>query len=155
MQRTWTTALIAAAAMAMPVGLATSAEAKTQDRCTIKPLLPKFVGHYPSGYKKVDYRISVQCNKGRKVLIQQRRYEQDNGPFGQDDFTGASSWNRSYLSAGTSGDIIHSYARLPNDADGHDGKSEVYHKVRFRVSSGGVQGQWTSWEKSGVRVMPY
>lgn len=48
MQRTWTTALIAAAAMAMPVGLATSAEAKTQDRCTIKPLSPKFVGHYPS-----------------------------------------------------------------------------------------------------------
>ncbi len=143
-KKTLATALALAASAAMSVAVAGSASANTSSGCTVVPLKPIFAGFNSSGVKLVNYRISVSCSSGRTVSIQQERYEEDSWPNG-DDFLGATSFSSSGVTT------LNNVRTL---VDGELGDEEVYHNVRFRVSSNGVTSPWTSWQKSAVLTIP-
>ena len=133
--------MAAATAALLPVAAASSASASTTSSgCTVTPLKPIFAGFNSSGVKLVNYRITVSCLSNRTVSIDQRRYEED-GFLNPDDFLGSTPFS-------TSGVRTLSNVRTLVNTEG--GNEEVYHKVRFRVSSGGVTSPWTSYEKSPV-----
>jgi hypothetical protein len=135
-----------AAAAVVPIAMAAPASANTSSGCTVKPLRPNFTGSFTtSGVKKVDYGISVSCAPNRTVSIEQRRYEEDGGLFNSDDFLGASSFN-------TFG--VRTLSNVRTLVDTESGNEEIYHKVRFRVTSNGVTSAWTPWEKSPVLSIP-
>jgi hypothetical protein len=128
----------------MSVAMASPASAATSSGCTVTPLKPVFAGFNSSGVKLVNYRISVSCTSNRTVSIEQERWEEDPWPNG-DDFLGSSSFT-------TSG--VTTLSNVRTLVDGEIGDEEVYHKIRFRVSSNGVTSPWTSWEKSSVLTIP-
>ncbi len=132
------------ATAAMSVAMASPASAATSSGCTVTPLKPVFAGFNSSGVKLVNYRISVSCTSNRTVSIEQERWEEDPWPNG-DDFLGSSSFT-------TSG--VTTLSNVRTLVDGEIGDEEVYHKIRFRVSSNGVTSPWTSWEKSSVLTIP-
>lgn len=132
------------ATAAMSVAMASPASAATSSGCTVTPLKPVFAGFNSSGVKLVNYRISVSCTSNRTVSIEQERWEEDPWPNG-DDFLGSSSFT-------TSG--VTTLSNVRTLVDGEIGDEEVYHKIRFRVSSNGVTSPWTSWQKSAVLTIP-
>ena len=132
------------ATAAMSVAMASPASAATSSGCTVTPLKPVFAGFNSSGVKLVNYRISVSCTSNRTVSIEQEHWEEDPWPNG-DDFLGSSSFT-------TSG--VTTLSNVRTLVDGEIGDEEVYHKIRFRVSSNGVTSPWTSWEKSSVLTIP-
>jgi hypothetical protein len=143
------TAAVVLAATILPVAAATSAQASTTSSlCTVTPLKPIFDGFNSSGVKMVKFKVSVSCSGNRSIEIQQNRYEED-GFLNPDDGLGSSTFNRVFGPAG--GVTFYSRRTLPNTESGNE---EIYHKVRFRVTSGGVTSPWTSWEKSAVASMP-
>ena len=127
-----------ATSAALSVAMASPAAANTSSGCTVTPLKPIFAGFNSSGVKLVDYRISVTCTAGRTVSIDQQRYEEDPWPNG-DDFLGSTQFN-------TSG--VTTLSNVRTLVNGEIGDEEVYHNVRFRVSSNGVTSPWTSYQKS-------
>ena len=129
-----------AASAALSVAMASPASANTSSGCTVTPLKPIFAGFNSSGVKLVNYRISVSCTSGRTVSIDQQRYEEDPWPNG-DHFLGSTSFS-------TSG--VTTLSNVRTLVDGELGDEEVYHNVRFRVSSNGVTSPWTSYQKSSV-----
>lgn len=129
-----------ATSAALSVAMASPAAANTSSGCTVTPLKPIFAGFNSSGVKLVNYRISVSCTSGRTVSIDQQRYEEDPWPNG-DDFLGSTSFS-------TSG--VTTLSNVRTLVDGELGDEEVYHNVRFRVSSNGVTSPWTSYQKSSV-----
>ena len=86
----------------------------------------------------------MSCSSGRTVSIDQDRYEEDSWPNG-DDFLGSTTFN-------TSG--VTTLSNVRTLVDGEIGDEEVYHNVRFRVSSNGVTSPWTSFQKSAVLTIP-
>ena len=133
-----------AAAAAMPIALAAPASAATSSGCTVTPLKPIFAGFNSSGVKLVNYRISVSCASNRTVSIEQRRYEEDDWP-NPDDSLGTTTFS-------TSG--VRTLSNVRTLVNTESGNEEVYQKVRFRVTSGGVTSPWTSFQKSSVLSIP-
>ncbi|MBK8469426.1 MAG: hypothetical protein WAR57_07285 [Candidatus Phosphoribacter sp.] len=134
------TLLAVAASAALSVAVASPASAATSSGCTVTPLKPIFAGFNSSGVKLVNYRISVSCTPNRTVSIDQQRYEEDDWPNG-DDFLGSTAFS-------TSG--VRTLSNVRTLVNGELGNEEVYHNVRFRVSSNGVTSPWTSYQKSAV-----
>lgn len=131
----------AAAAAALSVAVASPASAATTSNgCTVAPLKPVFAGFNSSGVKLVNYRISVNCLPGRTALIEQERYEQDPFP-NPDDPTGNNRFSASNVVT------IPVIRPLP---DTEIGAEEIYHQVRFRVTSNGVTSPPTAFESSPV-----
>jgi hypothetical protein len=133
-----------AAAAAMPIALAAPASAATSSGCTVTPLKPIFAGFNSTGVKLVNYRISVSCASNRTVSIEQRRYEEDDWP-NPDDSLGTTTFS-------TSG--VRTLSNVRTLVNTESGNEEVYQKVRFRVTSGGVTSPWTSFQKSSVLSIP-
>ncbi|HYO86691.1 MAG TPA: hypothetical protein VES01_09590 [Dermatophilaceae bacterium] len=131
---------VAAAGAILPIAVASPAQAATSSGCTVTPLKPIFAGFNSSGVKLVNYRISVSCWSNRTVSITQQRYEED-GFLNPDDFLGSTSFT-------TSG--VRTLSNVRTLVNTESGNEEVYQKVRFRVSSGGVTSPWTSFQKSSV-----
>ncbi|MEV4414091.1 hypothetical protein [Catellatospora sp. NPDC049609] len=144
-------ALVLAAALVLPLGLAMPAQAATtRDGCTVDPQTPFHNGTFTAGGDKwIDYDVEVDCNAGRTIEIEMQRWEADNGLNGADDLIGTSSTTRTFNT--TSGWTWTITGVLPDNDGGLDQYSEMYQRVRFRVNSNGVYGSWTAWEDSNVR----
>ena len=140
-------ALTGIAALAMPLAVAGSASASTDARCTVTPLKPVFDHVNSSGEKVIKYETKVTCSAGRSIEILDERRDHDN--LSTDDFEGSNTYNLRFDST-TETVTKYVLAVLP-DADGWgDDNEEMYHSVRFRVTSNGVTSPWTAWEFSTV-----
>jgi hypothetical protein len=139
-----------AASFALAPVAAPALAATSKDQCTVRPWEPVFQGNYLPGHKKVvNYRIGVECVGGRDIEVEQKFFERNivNG-VPVYSYQGSSSsrltaWWPLGLKAAFSNTRVLPYADPDND-------DEVLQKVRFRVSSFGVTGNWTSWESSPV-----
>jgi hypothetical protein len=145
-------ALVLVAALAAPLALMSPAHASTtRDGCTVDPKTPYHNGDFTaSGLKRINYEVEVDCVGGVSIEVQMERWEQDSG-LSADDFIGSSTLNRSFSS--TSGITWTVTGTLPDTDDFTDHYEEMYHRVRFRVTSGPVTGVWTAWEESSVRAI--
>jgi hypothetical protein len=142
-------ALVAAAALALPVGLMAPAHANSSSGCTVVPLTPQANGTINvNGDKMVDYKLTVVCSVGRSIHITESRWEDD--PVGGDDATGTTFIDRDYTHVAGNTTITVS-APLPDTDDLWDNYEEVYHRVHFTVSSNGVTSPFTAWQYSGIR----
>jgi hypothetical protein len=136
-------AVMAFAATALPMAMAGPAAASTTKYgCTVTPVKPSHAGFTGSARKLVSYAVHFSCNEGRKIQIEQRRYESDQWP-NDDDSTGQSFiYHRFPHKEFVKNPMIF---KLP---DTELGREEVYQKVRFRVSVGDVTSAWTPWKSS-------
>jgi hypothetical protein len=133
--------------------IAQPASAASREGCAVAPFKPVVAGLNESGVKIIEYRIKVNCSAGRTVFIQQQRWERDYGIThwrNSDDWQGASTFTRSYLTAAGSTTI--SVRRALSNTEGDE--EEPYHRVRFRVASGGVTGAFTPWQATAWPVVP-
>lgn len=150
-------ALVAAAAL--PLGLAESAQAATtKDGCTVTPLPPEFRQTFdPQNRPYVFYPYEVSCvgsASGLGVEVKTVTWEADrvgvagdvdaNGVNNADeDRIGSATTNRSFNAAGGSKNVDVRGVLPHTDTDFDE---EVYHEVKFRVTSGPVTGNWSTPE---------
>jgi hypothetical protein len=147
--RTTRLALTAVAAAAAPLALMLPAQASTSSsQCTLTPQAP-VVDHYNStGQKVIKYANTVTCQSGRTIEIQDQRWDDDSVDFmwSPDDYYGQTNYNVTFNGTTT---VDKSVNQTLPDADAWgDNTEEMYHYVRFRVSSNGVTSPWTNWEYS-------
>ena len=127
------------------VGFAGSAQAVSSSGCTATPLKPVYHHHNAAGKKVLKYTIKVTCNANRTITIYQERKEED-GFLNPDDLIGKTTWVRSFGAKATKN--LNFYGVLP---DTELGKEEMYHRLRFKVTSNGVTSPLTGWHKSPVQ----
>lgn len=141
-------ALLIAATLAVPVGLASPAQAITSNGCTVTPLTPYHNGEFSaSGIKRIRFDMEVTCEAGLTITIDQERWEYD--PNNADEFTGDYTWVRSFDQADTR--TYWFETNLSDTDDFTDHYEEVYQRIRFKVTSGPVTSAWTGWDYSGTR----
>jgi hypothetical protein len=153
-------AAVAAAALLAPVALAASAQAATtKDGCTVTPGQPYHAGFDLSGASKIQRQITFTCDPGRSVEYESKFWEQDlagRAGDGNPDEDLIGTYNASvtsFLTATTSTTRTVTLERvvpLPVP-DETDTIAELYQTVKFRVTSNGVQGGWSTQEFSAVR----
>jgi hypothetical protein len=140
----------AVAAAVLPTVLAAPAQAGTltRDGCTATPLRPVHVRNSDFDIKVIDYRINVTCGPDRVFTYNQRVREDDSGT-GDVVYASRTKAHRFTHNSGTRTIVIHGTHELPNTENGAE---EMYHDLRFRVSSGGVNGSWTARTESPRRA---
>jgi hypothetical protein len=146
------TSVALAAAAALPLVVATPAQAATSSGCTVNPQRPVFAGFTDSGTKRVRFSVNVSCSGNRTVQILQQRYEEDWDGWlipNSDDSLGSVSFSRTFESDGST--TVSSVRTLPNTEDGSE---EIYQRTRFRVTSNGVTSNWTSYQRTAYVSMP-
>ena len=139
-------ALTGFAALAMPLAVAGSASAATNaSGCTVNPLKPVYDHMNSSGQKVIKYETTVYCEAGRSIQIQDERFDQD--WTSADDSYGTTNYNIRFNGDATE---YKSVLQVLPDADAWgDDNEEMYHAVRFQVTSdNGVVSAWTPWENS-------
>ncbi|MDQ0867720.1 hypothetical protein QFZ70_000193 [Arthrobacter sp. V1I9] len=105
--------------------------------CTVKPVKPS---HERGG--GVNFKISVQCDDGRKVHVRQKLNEEDPGK----DTKFYDKLIKRHVNR--SDRFINSRHSVPRYLDQHDGE-EVYHEISFAVEDGnGKLSKWSDWKKS-------
>lgn len=149
-----------AAALLAPVAFAVPAEAATtKDGCTVTPGRPYHAGFNLGGASKIRRQITFTCDPGRSVAYESKLYEQDlAGRAGDgnpdEDLIGTYNGSvTSFLTATVSTTRTVTLERvvpLPVP-DETDTVAELYQTVKFRVTSNGVQGGWSTPEFSAVR----
>jgi hypothetical protein len=151
--------LTALAAVALPLAVAAPAQASTtRDGCTITPLAPEFRGTFTAAnvpYVYYPYEVScIGSATGLSVEVETQTWEADlvgragdvdadgvNSP--DEDRIGSASSTRGF-GAGGGSTVVDVRGVLPHTDTDFD--EEVYHSVRFRVTSGPVTGGWTTRE---------
>jgi hypothetical protein len=135
--------------------LAAPAEAaNSRGGCIVQPVRPDPTNQVVNGARVVDYGIDVLCNGGRTVEVQQFRLEEDTLPRdidAIDDVTGNDLRTLDF-SNGPGLRTAHVLAGLP-DTPGDGPVEEVYHKVRFRVTTPAGTTAWTTFDPSAVRAI--
>jgi hypothetical protein len=145
-------ALVAAAALAIPVGLAIPAQATTSQGCTVTPVTPIANGVNGSNIVLVDYKVNVSCAASalsKTVYVTMQRWEADPWPSA-DDLIGTSTYSHTFPSTGgsTSWTVT---GTLPNWDGALDNFAEIYQGVHFAVKSNGVTSPYTNYQYSAVR----
>ena len=142
---------LTAVAAAAPLALALPAQASTTSSlCTVTPSAPAFDHLNSSGQKVIKYGTTVYCQSGRSIEIQDQRWDDDSWDLvpSADDPHGITTYNITFNSTST---VYKSAAKVLPDSDAWgDDNEEMYHSVRFRVTSNGVTSPWTPWEDSTV-----
>ena len=145
-------ALVAAAAVAAPLGLMGPAQATTSNGCTVTPVTPYANGDiYTNGVKLVDYDVNVSCTPSalsKTVYVTMQRIERDNP--GGDDTYGTSTWSHTFPAGGGSTQWKVT-GLLPSMDGGLDNYAEVYQGTHFAVRSNGVTSAYTSYQYTGYR----
>ncbi len=136
--------------------LTAPAEAATARKgCVVAPVRPAATNRVDaSGNRLVDYKINVVCAGGRTVQIQQLRLEEDVLPRdidAVDDVTGIGLRTLNFT-GGAGVRKVRVRVALPN-TPGDGPVEEVYHKVRFRVTTPTGTTAWTPFESSRVRAI--
>lgn len=149
-------AIVSAVALALPVAAATPAQATvTKEGCTFTARAPKYADTDSAGYKRFTFTVEGSCQPGRGVNFRTEAWEQDigkPGDTGGNDLLG--KWDGVWSQWPTSQKRTWSHTiRMPYDES--DGFEELYHRVRFRVSSNGVNGSWSAWDYSSVVKAPH
>lgn len=142
---------LTAVAAAAPLALALPAQASTTSSlCTVTPWAPYFDHIDSSGQKVINYGTTVYCESGRSIEIQDQRWDDDSGDLvpSKDDPHGITTYTIDF--PGTSVEYRSAAKDLPDSDPWGDDNEEMYHSVRFRVTSNGVTSPWTKWEKSTV-----
>ena len=160
-RRVATLALTAIAAAALPLAVAAPAQASTtKDGCTVDPLPPEFRGTFTAAnVPYVYYPYDVSCiasASGLSVEVKTETWESDRAGWAGDidangvnnadeDRIGSATTTRNFGPAGgaTTVDVRGVLPHTDTDFD-----EEVYHAVKFRVTSGPVTGKWTTLELS-------
>ncbi len=163
-----TLSLALVAVAVLPLGLAVPAQAATtKDGCTVNPLLPVDTGtenlqfvpyvHYP-------YEVScIASAGGLSVEVKTETWESDRDGWAGDvdadginnadeDRIGSATVTRSFGTAGGS-TTVNVRGLLPHTDTDFD--EEVYHAVKFRVTSGPVTGRWTSLELTNATTIDW
>jgi len=138
-RRALAAALLATALPLVAVG--TAQASTTSSGCTVSPLRPVFDHFNAAGVKVIRYNMTVSCDAGRTVEIEQHVHEADS--VNADDHITTS--NRSRYFATTDSVTMWLENSLP---DTEIGDEEMYQHVSFRVTSNGVTSPWTAWEDS-------
>ena len=142
---------LTAVAAAAPLALALPAQASTTSSlCTVTPSAPAFDHLNSSGQKVIKYGTTVYCQSGRSIEIQDQRWDDDSWDLvpSADDPHGITTYNITFNSTST---VYESATKpLPDSDAWGDDNEEMYHSVRFRVTSNGVTSPWTPWEDSTV-----
>lgn len=144
-------ALMALSAIAIPLGIGAPAHATvTSSGCTVTPLAPVFKNQWTAtGDKRIQYPIAVTCSAGRTITITDERGEADT--TSADDLIGSSTLINSFVAAG--GTVTRNITATLTDSDPWgDDNEEMYHRVRFTVSSNGVTSPVTTWDASPTRT---
>jgi len=136
---------------AASVGLtAAPAEAATERAgCTVTPYVPEHLRHNTAGEKVIRYRVKVACDADRTVVIRWQGVEEDWSTWWNkdpDDGHFSITRSRTFGSEGTRTLVYDK--QLP---DTESGSEEMYQKVRFVVTSNGVESESTSWERTPYR----
>ena len=142
---------LTAIAAAAPLALALPAQASsTTGLCTVTPQAPVFDHFNSSGEKVIKYPTTVYCQSGRSIEIQDQRWDDDTWDLvpSADDPYGTTTYNITFTS--TSTEYKSAAKTLPDSDAWGDDNEEMYHSVRFRVTSNGVTSPWTAWEDSTV-----
>lgn len=157
----------AVAAIVAPVVLAAPAQAAvSKDGCTVTAGTPYFDDDFDShGTKEVKRKITVTCDEDLRVEIRSEFVEQDlEGRAGDgdpdDDLISQGTSTRTFLDGSGRTTQEYTYTRaLPQPPFDSDTSAELYHHLRFRVTSGdsgnGVQGSWSAWQFSPVTTIYY
>jgi len=138
-RRALAAALLATALPLVAVG--TAQASTTSSGCTVSPLRPVFDHFNAAGVKVIRYNMTVSCDAGRTVEIEQHVHEADS--VNADHHITTS--NRSRYFATTDSVTMWLENSLP---DTEIGDEEMYQHVSFRVTSNGVTSPWTGWEDS-------
>ena len=160
--------LAAALASAMPVGLVTPPASAAQDApsaaafalssssslykdgCTVTAEPPVFVGIASNGLKRVRFRVPFTCAGNRSISFQHEAYDSDIGESSANDRLLRKTYGPYNVPANGASDAYY-WDLLVKHWDGTaDPYVELYHRARFRVASGGVQGSWSPWEYSPI-----
>ena len=129
-------------AAALPlVAVSTALASTTESGCTVSPLRPVFDHVNSAGVKVIRYNMTVTCDAGRTVEIEQHVHEADT--INADDHITTSNRSRYFATADTVTMWLEN--SLP---DTEIGDEEMYQHVSFRVTSNGVTSPWTDWEDS-------
>jgi hypothetical protein len=146
---------IAAAALVAPLLIVAPSEASTTDSgCTVTPQRPVYSGvNNQNNIPLVDYKITITCDPGLLIDLEQVRWEQDlvsREGEAPDDRTGTFARQFDFTNGGTK--KIKVRAPLPNTGPANEGAvEEVYQAVRFSVTSGPVTSAFTPYELTSVR----
>ncbi len=145
-------ALVAAAAVAIPVGLAIPAQAYTSNGCTVTGVTPYANGDInANGVKLVDYDVNVSCTASalsKTVYVTMQRIEQDTP--GGDDTYGTSTWSHTFPASGGSTQWKVTGTLVSMDG-AWDNYAEIYMGTHFAVQSNGVTSTYTPYQYTGVR----
>ena len=98
----------------------------------------------------ISYGTTVYCQSGRSIEIQDQRWDDDTYDLvpSADHPHGITTYTITFSSTST---VYESAAKALPDSDAwEDDNEEMYHSVRFRVTSNGVTSPWTKWEDSTV-----
>jgi hypothetical protein len=143
-------ALIPLAAAAVVATTSIPAEASTsRSGCTVTPLPPIYAGYHNSAaVKMIRYRLTVTCAANRTAVMEWQGVEEDwslGWPHKKNPDDG--DWSRTVrVSFGSASTRTLIYDNdLPDTESGYE---EMYHKVRFRVISNGVESAFTAWERT-------
>jgi hypothetical protein len=142
---------LAAVAAAAPLALALPAQASTTSSlCTVTPWEPFFDHIDSTGQKVINYGTTVYCQSGRTIEIQDQRWDDDTYDLvpSADDPHGITTYTITFNS--TAVEYKSAAKALPDSDAWGDDNEEMYHSVRFRVTSNGVTSPWTKWEDSTV-----
>lgn len=150
----------------IPLGSSSPAQASTtKDGCTVTPLAPYFAGTYTAGnVPEVIYPYELTCapsSAAMSVQVKSQTWEADlAGRAGDvdadgvdnadEDYIGQVTTTKSFTKAGGTRRVNVKGVLPHTDTDANE---EVYHKVKFRVTSGAVVGGWTNFElTSATRI---
>lgn len=114
--------------------------------CKVTPKTPIYVKHNDAGQKVIRFRVVVECGADRTARVDWIGYEEDWSTWwktDRDDTLFSTTKRVSFTSAGTT--TLWRDLALP---DTESGAEEIYHKVRFSVTSNGVPSQATKWERT-------
>lgn len=142
---------LTAIAAAAPLAPALPAQASTTTGlCTVTPWAPAFDHLDSSGQKVISDGTTVYCQSGRSIEIQDQRWDDDTWDLipSADDPHGITTYTITFNSTAT--EYKSASKALPDSDAWGDDNEEMYHSVRFRVTSNGVTSPWTAWEDSAV-----
>jgi hypothetical protein len=141
-----TVPLMTAPAQAEPGVITTlPANVLVKDGCTVTSHAPYFVGIASNGQKRVRFKMTFTCDGNRSISAKQNAYDSDVGEGSATDLLLTKNYGP-YAVPGAGGSGTWAWDLLVDHWDGvADPVVELYHRISFQVTGGGVMGAWSLW----------